>query len=535
MSFRTKYLIVSVFIFSLVTFGIFELTRKNARTRIDTILSGHLKSLQIHYNIFLYNQKRLADQIFEQTMLDDEIVRLMEEAYLHRGDTQALSDIREKLRVRLARTYKIYKKNDLLQYHFVFPDNVSFLRMHKPDKYGDDLTGIREDFEKANTTFEPVHGFTQGRVAHAFRNAYPLFDSRGNHIGAFEASFPTELLQKYLNEISAIHSHFLIHKRVFDAKAWKRNDLILNYRQSQEHPDFMVTMLGRHNGSECLGMDVKQEELRSWVRGEIDKGKPFIHYFEKQHRIRVVTFLPIRQAVSGKTVAWIAAYKEDPVIHGILTNMYIAQVVLILMTLFTLFIIYRQKRLEHSLKDEKGKALDATRAKSEFLANMSHEIRTPMNGIIGLSHLVLHGELPPKQRRYVEKIDHSAKMLLVIINDILDVSKIEAGKLSIEKEPFDLFRAVDAVVDNVTVQTRDKGLELLVGYDPALGRCFEGDSLRLSQILSNLIANAVKFTDAGEIGLMITKVREGRCRFEVVDTGIGMTAEQQKKLFRPFS
>jgi len=199
----------------------------------------------------------------------------------------------------------------------------------------------------------------------------------------------------------------------------------------------------------------------------------------------------------------------------------------------------KQKKAEGEIIKARQEAEKETKAKSEFLSNMSHEIRTPINAIVGFTELTLKTSLTPQQGNYLNKIKASSQALLGIIGDILDISKLEAGKVKLEARPFKLEEMLQGIIAQISAVSQAKGLELLVSIAEDVPVCLMGDSLRLGQVLTNLTSNAVKFTDEGEVIIGIKLLKNGGSsallQFSVKDTGIGLSEEQINNLFQPFN
>ena len=189
---------------------------------------------------------------------------------------------------------------------------------------------------------------------------------------------------------------------------------------------------------------------------------------------------------------------------------------------------------QEALEKSRNEALEATRLKSEFLANMSHEIRTPLNGVLGMAQLLEQTELTELQRRYTETVRISGASLLSIIDDVLDISRIEAGLVEVEENPFDVAEVIRQTIETISGVVISKGLEVVTNVNLEPPGLYVGDERRLKQVLINLAGNAVKFTDRGHVSLTVQPSSFGRLRFEVSDTGVGIPYDQQATIFERF-
>jgi len=352
-----KTIFLSIFI---LIYGVFFYSNTQIKnSRINYILDKHIKELQTHYNLTMSYFIQDASSIQQNLENNKKVTEIFSKAL------NATEQQRDKLRVELYNLLKpMYKRihlRGILQWQFVFPDNKSFLRIHKPSKYGDDLSSVRYSFKQVNKLKKTIIGFEQGRTTHAFRYVFPFFNQAGKHIGAVEISLTSEFVQNKLLNINKIHSHFLVNKNIFKSNAWKTKDLITKYIQSIEHEDYMFAVTKHYSKTK---LDYSKKYIISVLKKKIDKnvksGKAFSLHTKNKDNIMVVTFLPIYNT-QGVVSAYVVSYENDKNIYNICNDYKADNIIVFIVLLILFYFIYKQllyKRILQTKVNIKTKELE---------------------------------------------------------------------------------------------------------------------------------------------------------------------------------
>jgi len=535
------------------------ITRRVLWNAEDQLRASHFnnqtEALSIGYEQVLTGYDRSSQIIFDEVINQPDVLSLFAQA--KDATPQAQDEIRQRLYELLIDEYQRLEALDLRQLHFHLPNNVSFLRFHQPDRFGDDLTDVRYTVKMVNLNQEKISGFEEGRIFNGFRYVFPLFYNN-EHIGSVETSVSFSTIQRALNGSLPGGTNFMLRADVVEAKVF--DDLQSNYFVSDLSADYAYdrAVIDGYN-SPAISWETVQAinaALAPTLSPYLSQNAPFALSQTANGIEYLVTFIPLFN-VENQPVGYIISYNQDNFLGRTRTTFILSHLVvslsglgivvfLIVLDRGTLF-INRQRALlaiqnaqlesaNHALDIARQQAESANKLKSQFLASMSHELRTPMNAVLNFARFIregLVGAVTSEQMELLVKVEDNGKHLLSLINDLLDASKIESGQLKLfVEDDVQLAEEMDAAEGVALSLLKDKPVELVTDCQPDLP-CILGDRRRIRQIMLNLISNACKFTQEGQIELKLR--REGdSLLFSVRDSGPGIPREEQELIFETF-
>ena len=499
---KFKYISLLFMIFALVlTYSIYHIFELKNSDRIDSILITHNNKLQTHVNALNYHQKNISDLIYLSTIQKPKVLEILS---LANSSTSAKKrdTLRKELYNILKNDYNRIETMGVLQYHFVMPDNRTFLRMHKPSKYDDDLSTVRYSFRYVNKNQKIFRGFDQGKTTHAFRNIYPVFDANGSYLCALDISFPSDALQDYLTNIGHLHTHLLIKKSVFGVKAWNRIDTEVKYLQSSEDIDYLLTMTTAHSVKKCITQNAKNiSDISKKIHSKILDGKRFSLAYSVNEEIKVISFLPIREQEFHTTVAWIVAYEDSTAIASLLIVNQMIRNYLILIVIFLLYFVYRVINQKDILSQKLLHEKETKMVQNEYLIQQSklaqmgemmdataHQWKQPLNAI------TLHTDLLCNDfkddvidRKYIKEYQQSIFGYVDYMTTTLSEFR-EFFKPNQNTEEFGL----KEIINSISILLKDELLKnsIVVRYECNINPNIKANKNDIKQLFMNLIVNA---------------------------------------------
>ncbi|MEA3554256.1 MAG: ATP-binding protein [Campylobacterota bacterium] len=540
-----KFLFIISFIVSVSSITMFLIIEKNSR--VDVLVKKTKKNHNDQINSAIYQYKSSAKFIFESLVNNEEVLKIQNNG-LKATTIEQRDKYRKELHKKLLPFYSDLKEYGIKQFHFHFPDSTSFLRFHKPKKYGDNLKDIRYSIAVANKELRIVEGFEEGRIFNGYRFVYPLI-YKGEHIGSVETSIGFNAINKVSKDNYNTYQYMILNKDIIkgklfsgERKNYEKSDVNKNFYH--EINSFVNYKNDFDNRQHIISYDIFKKlniELQDrLLDSTLLEYKHIVEFIKIYDIYYFVSILPI-QNIQNENIGYILSYERCDCVNGIEYEFQIKVALLIILFISLLIFLYKREkarieleRLNKIANEQRDMANQATKAKSEFLANMSHEIRTPLNAILGFIDILKEESQGRKSTKYIDIIKDSGQNLLQIIEDILDFSKIESGKLDIEKIDFDLKKELEVITYLFEAKCSSKNISLSLVFDDNLPKVINSDPLRIKQIIANLLSNAIKFTNDGKRIVVKIAYSNNKINISVKDEGVGIASDKLNHIFEAF-
>ncbi|MCK5294466.1 MAG: hypothetical protein KAJ49_07440, partial [Arcobacteraceae bacterium] len=543
--------------------------------RINLELNKQIKELKLHYDLTMDYFVNDVQSIRVLIQNHKKIIEVFSKAKNSNKEERVI--LRKELYKLLIPRYNRLKIRGILQLQFVFPNNNSFLRMHKPSKYGDNIADIRYSFKYTNSTKKEIVGFEQGRTTHAFRYVFPLFKEfnknltdKNNYLGAVEISLASYAIQEKLLSVNKIHSHFLVNKDIFNVKTWEAKDLIQKYIPSIEHNDYMFALTKHTNNDQLQHTKINIiNPLKKEISKKMSLKRSFALYVEDKNTIKVISFLPIKDTLKNDVAAYIVAYTNNDNIYNLIKYYKYSNIIIFIVMVFLFYFIYKNltykkeleievekktqslnkisedlkeinENLEYRIKEEVGKSKEIEKKlfqskkmaqMGEMIGAIAHQWRQPLNAI-SLSIQNLKYDFKANKideefiGNYIVKNKKTINFMSKTIDDFRNFFRTDKNMID-----FSIKQAIEDTVSIQWAQLNSVNINLSIEGDDFTIHGFKSE---FQQVVLNLISNAKDAIVENNIdnGNIVIQLNYGS--ITICDNAGGIPIDIIDRVFEPY-
>ena len=482
--------------------------------------------------------------IFDAFVDKEDILKDMRNA-VHAKNNAQRAIYRKSIYEKLKDQYPKFKKVGIKQFHFHLPNKNSFLRFHKPKKFGDNLESFRYSLTEVARTKKMVEGFEEGRIFNGYRFVFPLnYDQE--FLGTVEISIGIGAISRLLHDSYNLQTYMILKKSVVKDKLFSKerknyDPSIVSENYFHEANTFDSALKIDGSGKMISTTSIQLlEEVKNEVQEQLALNKKFIIHKLVNDTNYILSFIPL-QNIKGNEIGYIILIDNNVFLKDITFEFYFRLLISTILLITAMLYIYKMQHAKtvleqysHDLEIAKEHSDVANKKKSEFLANMSHEIRTPLNAILGFLDILHRIENDEKKLKYLDIMKRSSHTLLTVINDILDFSKIQSGKLAFEDVAFETQKEFESLTSMFSTSVKEKKIHFKYALDPSVPKVMCCDVTRLKQVIINLISNAIKFTAQGGSIELKNSYTNGKLYVCISDNGIGIEKENLPFIFNAF-